>query len=603
MGITFSGLSSGLDTDAMIRAIITSEGASLDVYKQRLYDFEDQKDAIDSVESKYLSFKNSVETITDSSILSSTNLFNQKLASSSDSDIITATSSSTALTQSIDVKVEQLATSTVARTQTDFSDNINGSEEFTTLANNEGKEGIFSIYVNGVLHEIEIGDTEDEIDAADEINTLDEIAAELQKIDGISNAGVVNGKFQIETDGTVTNLKFGSSTDTSNFYNVMNLSAVDLSNPTSATIESSDEVNKINTEGTIMAGADSAGLLQEGAITEGSFTIGNEVFTIDSSTKLNDLINEINSRQEAGVVASIDNRTNQLVFTSTEPGNTAIKFADGDDDPETTDSNFLSAIGFIDGTGNSLSCQEFGKNTIVYLNDSTDPIEATSSKLTGDVTGLTGVTLNILKLEPDDKPVTITISNDTSELENVLDKFISTYNDLVAEIAYYTDQGKALDSEFTLNTMKNTLRSTVSNRIEGISSISSFYDIGISTGEAGESISDLSASLTFDKSKLIEALEANPSDVEKLLLGDENKGIKGIFETLDEIAESTTDFENGYFAAKDDSLEASIKSVNDTIERTQARLDEREAQLKMQFTAMETQMNSMNQQSAALSAL
>lgn len=360
MSISFGGVGSGLPVNDWIEQLMQVERQPVDQLYTKKSDLQTAKTTLSTVASKFSSLRGAIERITDANLASSLNLFGRRTATSSDQDIVTASASNQSVPQKIKIKVDNLATSTKSQSLTNVAANATGSQQIVDLSNGNGTEGEFSLYVNGTKYEIT---AEHDDDPLLNVETLDDVARELKKISGITDAGVLAGKFFITTDASVTDLKFGSSGDTSNFWDVTQLSTVDTSSPESKTLSSLNALSAIDTGGTI-AGAGATANLAD-VINTGTFTIGESIFTIEADTTFNDLISNINNDEDAGVVAHYDIRTNKLILTSKNPGDIAINLEDGS-------SNFLEKMGLITVAGNPLTSQTFGTNAKVYLNDSTD---------------------------------------------------------------------------------------------------------------------------------------------------------------------------------------------------------------------------------------
>ncbi len=104
--------------------------------------------------------------------------------------------------------------------------------------------------------------------------------------------------------------------------------------------------------------------------------------------------------------------------------------------------------------------------------------------------------------------------------------------------------------------------------------------------------------LSVDTSKLGEALAADYDSVESLLIGDGlNTGILNQFNTY---LDSWTDTFSGLYASKKQSHDSAVRSLDQSIERMELRLEKREQTLLAQFSAMEDLVNGMNATSSYL---
>lgn len=600
-GIQFSGLGSGLPTSDWVAAIINSEMSRLTNYQKQKTTTQSAKTSINTIESKFTSLRSALDKMTDSKLASTMDLFQRRVAKSTDDSIATATASNSAVVQKIKLSVESLATSTVAKSMTAIGKTIEGTDVFTSLPNSklnktdsDETSGTFSLFVNGEKHEITI-ESED---------TLNDIIAKIndnENLDGIEAGIDANGNFEIKVDEDIVTDGFamGASSDTSNFLNVMGLSTTSRTEEASgnydAVYRSVDQVSKVNVGGKILDGsANLAGTFDQESY---SFKIGGATFTINQNTTFSDLIGAINKDEDAGVIASYNAKDNKLVITSNEQGKTAIGFEDIEGD-------FLKQIGLISSTGNSLASQTLGQNARVYINDSDEAVEVNSNTITADISGLTGVTINLKNVtKEEDGPITIDIGQDTDELKGAVSSFVEKFNAMLTEIDKKTKSGQELSREYSLISLKNSLRTMATDMVGGLSTYNNLGAIGITTGKVGTSVETSTNTLQFDEKKFLEALQENPSEVKALLIGDKSRGITGIFEKLEKKVEAALDPSDGYFAARESSLNSSIATIDKAITREQERLDKREEYLTQQFNRMDQYISQMKSQFSALSII
>lgn len=587
-GISFSGVGSGLPIQDWISQLVSARRLPLDNLYAKKNKLGNVKTILSTVESDFRAFSSSVQKLTDANLASSFDIFSARNATSSDTDAVTVTASNNTALQSLTLVIESLATSTKAQNDT-FAQTVEGTNLFTDIANKHGEEGTLSIYANGIKTEITIEETD----------TLDDIAGKINTAFGSDiTASVIDGKFDITYDNiAVTELTLGSSADTSNFFDVMQLStasATDNGNNTS-TLESTSEISKINMSGTITNNGANLNITGD-PITEGTFTIGTAEFTVNASTTLAGLISQINRDEDSGVKAQIDTKNNTLVLISNDAGKTAINLENGT-------SNFLTKIGLITDTGDSLSSQILGNNAVVYLNGSETALEVNSNTITGAVSGITGLTITLKNTTEEEETVEININQDTEEIKESLETFISKYNKIISDVAFYTSKDQNLHREYSLINIKNSVRSMTTDRISSLSDYDSLAMIGISTGSIGKSVEDTSNSLHLDSDKLLEALQKNPSEVKALLIGDADAGITGIFQNLEAKLDNVLDPVNGYFEVREDSVNTTIKTTDKSIARGEERLESYRKLITKQFSDMDQYIAQMQQQSQTLAGL
>ena len=599
MGITFGGVGSGLPVQDWITQLVALKRIPVDKLYTKKDTLNSSKTALSTVESKFSSLKTSVLKLTDANLATSFDIFNAKKATSSDETIATVSAANTAITQKVSLKVESLATSTKASSLTAVSKTMTGTELFTSIANKQGTVGTFSIYTNGTKNEftIEATDTLDNI--VKKINDKFDPTGDEDYSDNTVKASITDGKLEINYDNTdVTNLTLGSSADTSNFFNIMQLSTADpVDNGDGTTsFTSLTPINTINLSGTIIGNAANLDVSDLDPITAGTFKIGKTEFTIDATTTMSGLISKINKDANAGATAQFDATTNKIVLTSKNPGQTAINLENGT-------SNFLNKIGLITAGGDSLSSQTLGNNAKVYVNGSTTALEANSNTITGDISGITGLTINLKNTTEVGDTIDINVDQDTDQINTALDDFVSKFNAMASTVSEHTATGKTLHGEYSLIGLKNTFRSMTTDRVSGLTSYDSLAMIGISTGAIGKLASDTSNALILDKDKLLEALNENPSEVKALLIGDKTAGITGIFEKLEDKLTSVLDPVSGYFSVKEDSFNTMITDNDKSITRGEDRITAYKTMITKQFSEMDSYISKMQQQGSSLSNL
>jgi len=601
-GISFSGVGSGLPVSDWIEAMVKVERQPVDALYTKKDTYNTSLTAISSLQSQFSSLRTSVQKLTDGNIASVFDLFKAKTATSSDSSIATVTATNSASPQKISLEVQSLATATKAKTLTNFGNYIDGSETFTELSNGVGEAGTISLYANGIKNEITIEDTDTLNDIADKIN-------QSFSVGGVSNlvASVSDNKFNITyNNNEYSDVAFGSSADTSNFFNVMKLSTsqfVDNGDGTTTAVSNSN-ISKIKLSGTLVS--NTANLNVSEAITAGTFKIGNAEFTIDANTTVNSIMSKINNDEDSGVTASFDPTTNKLVLTSKDPGKTYISMESGT-------SNFLEQAGLIDGSGNTLQSQTLGQNAKVFINNkSTDvpaptPLEVNSNTITSDISGIVGVTINLKALSSSDTPlgtpIDISINQDTDSIYNALNDFVTKFNSAISAVDTNTALDGDLHGEYSLTTIRNSLRMLVSNQVSGLSTYDSLGIIGISSGSAGKSVNDTSVNISINKDKFIEALQDNPDEVRKLMIGDGTDGVTGILQQMEDRLDALLDPVDGYFSTRKDSINTSITDVDKSIQKGEDRLVQYKTLITQQFSQMDQYISQLQQQSTAISGL
>lgn len=602
MGMQFSGVGSGLPVNDWIDALMYAEQTKNQKYYTQKTDALTQKTTLNTVESKFSMLRSSIEKLTDGNITQAFDLFGRMSANSSDSSLLTASVSNNTAIQSLDVKITQLATATKAESTNNPGLVADGTTKISEITNGSGEEGTFSLYVNNEKFEFTIAEDATIQDVIDDINGTAGLSGKVF-------ASITNGKFKIDVnntgelaaenpdfsvDGSVDDFRFGATTDTSNFLSLTQLArtADNIANPTTPDnieyVESSVALTSVNTSGNLITNESNLTT----AVTAGTFTIGDSEFEIKDGSTIDSIVVAINSDTDSGAYASYDVKNNKLILTARDPGAISIDMEDGT-------SNFLESMGLTSGGSIAAGSQTLGQNALAEINGNV--IESASNTLGADSTGISGLTLNLLgttsETDPEKETVEVNISQNSDDLVKAVEDFISKFNTAVSEIDKNTDMKGTLHSEYSLIGIRNDIRMTATGMIAGASGeYQNMADIGISTGKVGAAVSDTTNHLKLDKDKFLEALAKDPEQVKALLIGDSDAGITGMFQTLETKVEGYLDIENGYFAAREDSLDTEVVRLDDTIERAEFRLEEYRKRLVTQFAAMDKQISQMQQQ-------
>lgn len=562
--ITFTGLASGLDTAAWVEALLEVRRASkISPIEIKQTELTKASSTLSSVQSTFNSFRTSMEKLTDSKFGGSFDLFSKTKTESSNSEFVTATSTSSAGILSHNISIRQLASATKVSSVADALA-VSVNSKVSDLEN--GGTGTFSIYVDGNKHEIEVTDAD----------TIDSVMSKINDIEGVE-ANFAEGKFSISaTNGEA--IVVGSSTDDFNVTKAFNLQQNEAGN-----FESYNILSNATSKSKVVD------IFGEDA--KGTFTIGKAEFTIDDDTTFESLINEINNSEDAAVNASFDSDTGQLVLESKNNGSFNINIQGGT-------SNFTDMMGYTQNNGTTLAAQDLG--TFAIFNIDGKSHMSTSNTVGSDVTGIEGVTFTLKKVSDDENPTTtIDVKQDTSDLISAIKSFVSSYNSAITSADKATAVGADLNGESALVSIRNSLRRTATAKDEGADSAYSILaSIGITTGAVTNDMSELTDNLSFDEDKFLEAFAENPNAVKELLIGGENN--EGVLNKLHSTVDQSLSA-SGYFSTRHNSFDRSISNYSNKLSSEMTKLSDYQARLESQYAAMEEMILSF--QSAYNSAM
>ena len=186
--------------------------------------------------------------------------------------------------------------------------------------------------------------------------------------------------------------------------------------------------------------------------------------------------------------------------------------------------------------------------------------------------------------------VDITIAKDNSALTKNIDDFVAAYNainELLSDATKYdgtTKQAGLFQGDSTAIGLQNALRSAVQSVSTASSAFQRLADVGITQ--------QLGGNLAVDSAKLAKALE-NPDEVKNMFRSTESGSAQGIAVKIKALTTSLLSVD-GFFKAKDATLQLSL----DRNAKDQTRVSERaqavETQLNRRYSALDTQLASLN---------
>ena len=571
MAISFSGLSSGLDTSSWVDALVSVKKQDITKLQTELSSHQSTKSALSTTRSSVSSLRTAIEKLTDAKFGGTFDLFAKSNATSSNNDVFTATADSNARKQNYDIYVQQLATFTKATSKQAAS---SVADDTTSLKNLGITNGTFTVYVDGVKNSISI----------EPDNTVGDLKAAFAE-KGVTMDISEDGQVRLTAANEGVQIHVGSTTDSSNFVSLLGLDREE-----DGSYVSSNSIYKATTSTKLTA--EDSGFNQR--ITAGTFTIGNAEFKIDENTTLSSLISAINESDDAQAYASWDDSTGKLTITSKREGASFINIEAGT-------SNFTDVMGLTetewDSEGNAMTskmfteAQELGQNAIVLINGTS--VVSTSNTVTSDISRMSGVTITLKRANTEeDGATTLSVAQDTDGLKDAIKSFVSAYNNAMEQIDSVTANGAELHGETSLTSLKTSIRNLANgkNTANG-GAFSLLSELGISTAKAdSNNLSTDTNALSFDEEKFMKALEENPDSVKSMLAGE-----NGIFSMIEDTLEQSLKAINGFFDVKTSTLDKNIKKVEDKITKKNTNIDTYKAQLEKKFQAMETMIAKMQQ--------
>ena len=383
-------------------------------------------------------------------------------------------------------------------------------------------------------------------------------------------------------------VEVGNTTDTSNFLAVTGLNKDDK------TAKSARALYTVNSDSLVTAD----GIFRAGKVTAGSFTVGTAVINIDNSTRISDIVSQINNNEDTNATAYWDSIDGKLVIKSKTSGAALINIEAGT-------SNFTDIMGYttsewnIDGILKSsrmnVETQTLGSNAQFRINGTT--YTSSSNTVTSDITRLTGVTLNLNGLTAGSS-VKVTVEKDKESVATALSDVVDAYNELMKNVDEAIAGEGVLKNQTTLKMIRNQLRSLMTSSDTGATVFRNLDAIGISVDTASASNISTSnssiISLSFNKEKFMDAYEADADAVKTLLLGGNDN--KGVFTQVETLLENSLQSVSGYFAITEKSYQRQINNLNDKITKENNYIEKYKARLEKKFSSMDLLIGQMQQQ-------
>ena len=311
----------------------------------------------------------------------------------------------------------------------------------------------------------------------------------------------------------------------------------------------------------------------------------------DGESSLAGLRDKINSAN-AGVLASIvtDATGARLSIRSRETGaENAFRITTTEASDDGNAATGLSSLGFDAGAGSSPMLRTTSAaNADLSINGIA--ISSASNTLNNVIDGLT-MTLQKTSVTP----VDVTVKPDTAAVRGAITDFVASFNSLASylhtQTAYNADNktGGALQGDQGALSMQSQLRGVINQGSSASSLWGSLSDIGIALKTDG--------TLETTTSKLDNALE-NLGELRKLLATDSSASAEsGFVRRFKRLADDTLGA-NGALDTRSSGLRTSLNRNGKSQEAAQKRLNQTEARLRAQYSALDTTMAKLNTTSA-----
>ncbi len=470
MSIDFNaaGLGSGFDWQTVVDQLIYLEKAPIRNLESRRTEFQTKQTAWQELETKLNAFRSKAAQLNSSSYMSAAS------ATSSDTDMLTASATGNATPGNYEITIHQLAQAHKISSDT-------YSSQSTAL------ELSGDLIIGGRAVTIETTDTL--VDIRSKINAVNT---------GDDASGVTATILQTTEDSYKLVLARDDTGDTE--LDIRSVGSNDLLQSlnltTSGTTSSDDSAYFSSSTENI---ADMLSLSTPAP--SGTVQINGTDVDIDFSS---DTLEEIKDKLDA-----VDGVNAEITTDQDSNGDTIYRI-------ETT------GITTMSDSENVLESLAFLKETVKNENRAAQEAQLTvdGETITRDSNSIsdliTGVTLNLLEAD-ETETLTVTVNRDTSTVTSNIQEFVNSYNELISYIREQREYDPAsgesgpLQSNSTIRNIQTSLQGIISSQVSGLEGdIRALSQIGISTTSSG--------TLSIDSTELAEALEENPTAVSRLFM-------------------------------------------------------------------------------------
>lgn len=647
-GVRMTGLISGMDTESMVKEMVSASSSKVDKVKKEKQLLQWKKEAWQGLNTKLYDFyKNEVSSMR----LASS--FKSKTATVSDDKKVTVKAGSGAANGSHSVSVKQLASSayltganikTSGKTYTTYA-NAGTSTEFADMTdadgNNLGLAGqtITITSGNGTVAPLtfELGGSGDNA-----VANIDELNKKLAATSGYEklSASYVDGKL------TFTNASAKKDEDGNTVGEIYNVDSAalgisgevsfkkDEATGQSTTLEASLDM-RYKKDFTSLDITGNTKLADIGIKVGTTFSIKGKDFVVADDTTITDLTDGLS---KMGVSANFDAKQGRFYINASSTG------AEYDFDLTSSDSSALDLLGLSKSAG---ATKVDAQDAIIEYNG----VEYVGSSNTFELNGLTitakGVT-GIYDKETgtftNDSPISVDVGTDVDGVYNTIKNFVKKYNELIDEMNTLYNESKPeyepltdeersqlsdtqieqwekkaktgiLRRDETINELLSSMRTILNKGVtvtdkDGNEQTVTLASLGIVTGDYSEKgklhiMGDADdAAYASETNKLKAALENNPEIFSQAFVGDkENPGIGAqLYSSLTK-AMGRSESSHSLTFYDDITLDDKIDDKDDEIDKWQEKLQKLEDKYYDQFAAMESAMAAMQSQQSYISAL
>ena len=307
--------------------------------------------------------------------------------------------------------------------------------------------------------------------------------------------------------------------------------------------------------------------------------VANATITVAAGSTLQDVAKQINGAG-AGVSAAVVTKSDGLSYLQLSSATSGAG----------SEFRLLDSSGAPASQFGAMQTVTAGRDTLVQVGDAGAPGAYEVKSSTTAVAGLIpGVTVNAVKASS--SPVTVDVVKDVNAIADKMAKLVDAANAVMANVqvnAKYDSSQKYDASKnplppFVGDSTTRDLVNQVSNVFVGSASMLP-SSIGVDLQRDG--------TVKFDRDRFLKALAADPAAVEKTATDLANK--------LDNVGKAATNAADGFLTVRIQGSQNLLQDYTQQIAKFEDRMTQRQATLERQFTALESMLSKLKQQSSWL---
>jgi flagellar hook-associated protein 2 len=546
-----------------------------------------------TVQNKYQSLSSSYSTITSKlntfvsglsgfTATDSSSIFAAVAANSSDTNFVSATADTSASVGNYDIRVEQLAKSDIAISQSlasDTANSITGTHTFQITTGSTSGDLVSNVSVT-----FGSGETNQTVmqKISDAINSNQAVVTSQSESSSSSYAGAAS-TISFDVGGTTTTVSVNSGGSGSETYdqiltdlvqninsNVSGVTAQKVTDPNNSANEML-QITVNDTSKSISISDSSGTLASDLGITTSNLIAASGVVTASAFTPSTGLSQLSITSKNSG----LDNIIKNISDTGSGTALSSVNFNLGTS--RTTFDQSANTAGYVysDTTliGNQLNAK---------LNFNGLEIQRDSNSISDLASGIT-FKLNSV-MQSSDPNATVTVSSDTTSITSQINTFITNFNDLYKYLktnsAVSDSSGRGvLSGDTNASSILNIMSQASIAQVSGLSAnaLNLLSSIGISF----DSTNGLSIS---DSSLLTQSLKNNLPEV-KDLFNSTNGIANTLYNSLNPYVGST-----GFLTSEQSAFDTNVQNYSDRISTAQTSITKRSDALRTQYEKLQAQL-------------